>query len=58
MPKATTSLSVVMVIDTPACFITWPICSGTERLRMSGERFLSVPSMTNISSIPIPKNDQ
>ena len=59
LPKTKTSVKVVTVIETPACFIVLPIFS--DRLNSVGEGSSSTLDqqleITNMSSIPIPKQN-
>ena len=59
IPKTKTSVKVVTVIETPACFIVLPIFS--DKLSSAGEGSSSTldqqVEITNMSSIPIPKQN-
>ena len=57
--KASTSVAVVMVTATPACLRVRPIASarGWPTNRPLASRFIQHWTTTNMSSIPIPGNN-
>ena len=54
--KAHTSVTDVIVMEAPACFIARPIFSAREFFLLSSwDKLLKQRTMTNMSSMPIPR---
>lgn len=54
--KAAKSVTEVIVMLTPACFIVVPILIGKDLFDSSLSRLFQHWTMTNMSSIPMPSN--
>lgn len=56
--KAMISVSDVTVIEAPECLRAFPILSFRGNFCCSSDRFFNAPTITNMSSTPIPNNEK